>query len=203
MFSEATSCVTSLPPLTTQQTEPVAMADATLFPESVLVKCCSKCGALKPQSLFGKKTAKCNPCRSRETIEWQRLNKDKYNAKQRRYYAKSPPPVDYAEQWARMSPEAKAKKSARQKITYLKRQYDLTPQEWDRLYEAQGGVCALCRIPGRLGKHGKLHVDHDHVTGRIRGLLCTPCNVSLGILGDLPEKFERVMRFLRGEPIDV
>ena len=48
--------------------------------------------------------------------------------------------------------------------------------EYERLLEAQGGHCALCT--GKP-KTRRLHVDHDHLTGRVRGLLCYRCNRNL------------------------
>lgn len=54
--------------------------------------------------------------------------------------------------------------------------WGLTPQAYDELLAAQDGVCAICRRPP--GKNA-LSVDHDHASGRIRGLLCPPCNRSV------------------------
>jgi hypothetical protein len=181
------------------------MADGSLFSPDQDLKRCSARGELKPRTAFGRKTAKCKPCRSRQTIEWQQTNPEKYREKQRRYYASEKPRFRAygKDAWKRMAPEAKARKLARAKIRYLEQKYGLSKEEWDRLYAAQGGVCALCRIPGRLGRHGKLAVDHDHETGRVRGLLCGPCNVALGLLGDTAAKFERVMSYLRGEAIEI
>src|SRR5271165_2172593 len=62
-----------------------------------------------------------------------------------------------------------------------KREYGITPEEWKRLYDGQGGTCAICC--GR-GEPKGLCVDHDHVTGRVRGLLCNGCNTAIGTLGD-------------------
>ena len=45
-----------------------------------------------------------------------------------------------------------------------------------RLYEEQGGICPLCLEPIELGKRGQVALDHDHVTGEVRGLLHTSCN---------------------------
>lgn len=67
----------------------------------------------------------------------------------------------------------------------LKCKYNITLEEYDQMFEGQNGVCALCN---NINDHGRrLCVDHDHKTGKIRGLLCTRCNTRLGVLED--EKF--------------
>jgi hypothetical protein len=64
-------------------------------------------------------------------------------------------------------------------------QYGLTVGDYDVMLAAQGGGCAIC---GRAAHNGndtrKLHVDHDHETGRVRGILCANCNRILGLAGD-------------------
>ena len=61
---------------------------------------------------------------------------------------------------------------------HLKRRYGLTAHDVDAMVSAQGGVCALCleRKPE--------HVDHDHLTGTVRGVLCSCCNQGLGNFRD-------------------
>lgn len=62
----------------------------------------------------------------------------------------------------------------------LLRKYDLTLAQYDLICEQQGGVCAIC---GGVNKSGRrLAVDHDHDTGNVRALLCTTCNVRIGVL---------------------
>lgn len=56
-------------------------------------------------------------------------------------------------------------------------QYGITPEDFADLYAEQEGRCALCPRPAT-------DVDHSHVTGRVRGLLCHPHNTALGIFGD-------------------
>jgi hypothetical protein len=51
------------------------------------------------------------------------------------------------------------------------RRYDITQKEYDSLLESQNGCCAICH------REVTLTVDHDHITGKIRGLLCNRCNV--------------------------
>lgn len=78
-----------------------------------------------------------------------------------------------------------SKQAAQHKKTGIKRRlwvlYRLIPEEYDKILKYQGGVCACC---GKPPKAKRLAVDHDHKTGRIRGLLCWPCNHALGILRD-------------------
>ncbi|MGE0576133.1 MAG: endonuclease VII domain-containing protein [Reyranella sp.] len=62
---------------------------------------------------------------------------------------------------------------------------------------AQEGRCKICRRPAEEGQWKVLRVDHDHATGKIRGLLCHHCNVALGHFGDSPELLERAAEYLR------
>lgn len=75
------------------------------------------------------------------------------------------------------------------------RRYGLTPEDHQRLLEAQGGACAICTTAKGISK--ALAVDHDHATLDIRGLLCTRCNVRLGWF----EAFgEAVLAYLQETP---
>lgn len=73
----------------------------------------------------------------------------------------------------------------------LWRTYRLTPEGYDELLASQGGGCAICHAV-EPGGNGRFHVDHDHrcCDGKkscgecIRGLLCSRCNVGIGMLGD-------------------
>jgi hypothetical protein len=56
--------------------------------------------------------------------------------------------------------------------------YDLTIEEFEAMLAAQGGVCAICAGPPG-GRWNRLFVDHDHETGKVRGLLCHLCNAAL------------------------
>lgn len=83
------------------------------------------------------------------------------------------------------------------------KKYGLTQAEYDVLFSKQGGVCAIClseeqRTHHRTGRKFLLAVDHDHETGRVRGLLCTKCNKAIGTLGDTHEMISRVMVYLAG-----
>jgi hypothetical protein len=65
--------------------------------------------------------------------------------------------------------------------------YGITAADYDRLHESQKGLCAVCRQKETHKIRGVIRplcIDHDHFTGRVRGLLCNRCNTALGLLGD-------------------
>jgi hypothetical protein len=76
--------------------------------------------------------------------------------------------------------------------------YGLKDGQYEALYAAQGGVCAICRRAKGLTK--KLAVDHDHKTGYVRGLLCSPCNKLLGHLRDDPNLAAGIWAYLVKPP---
>src|SRR5439155_26329707 len=61
---------------------------------------------------------------------------------------------------------------------HLKRKFGLSLDQYDELLAHQGGKCAICSDPPEEGK--AYHIDHDHETGEVRGLLCVRCNNGLG-----------------------
>jgi len=69
----------------------------------------------------------------------------------------------------------------------LKRQYNLQPGDYEKIFEWQNGKCYICKKPPKEGK--RLHIDHNHKTGLIRGLLTWDCNTALGKFKD---DFDRV-----------
>jgi hypothetical protein len=71
--------------------------------------------------------------------------------------------------------------------------YRLTPADHTALLEAQGSRCACCGAELTL----KSPIDHDHETGRVRGILCHNCNLGIGRLGDSIEGLERALAYLR------
>lgn len=72
----------------------------------------------------------------------------------------------------------------------------ITTDERDRMLVAQGGVCACCGrdAPGSVKGW---HVDHDHITGVIRGVLCANCNIALGQVDDNIEHLQKLIDYIR------
>jgi hypothetical protein len=84
----------------------------------------------------------------------------------------------------------------------LKRFYGMTLEDYDRLLAAQRNVCAICkRSNTQAGGRGKnLHVDHCHKTGKVRGLVCHPCNAAMGNAGDDPARLRELADYLENPP---
>jgi hypothetical protein len=152
------------------------------------VKRCTVCGELKPLDEFYRaagmrdgRRSDCKDCnlaakRARVALDpqanrdrvkrWQLENRERYRAKQREYVESG-------------------RKAAWDRKSYLRRKYGITLEQYDEMLAAQGGACAICKKP--RPEERTLHVDHDHLTGEIRGLLCFRCN---NALGDLDEEYE-------------
>ena len=158
-------------------------------------KTCCECGATKPLSEFGPrvdspdgKRGQCIRCRSAAIAEWRADNPDKMAILQARARVKTNAryandPVFKAKRRAtsvaskaRRSPAAIARTKYNAKLNQLKKKYNLTIEQYTELANGQEGRCKIC---GRSDK--KLAVDHCHVTGIVRGLLCRTCNSAIGL----------------------
>jgi len=127
-------------------------------------KKCTKCGEIKPLSDF-------NKCwKAKDGHQWQcRVCAN--------LYRKSIKGKIVQKKYAQT---LKGKKTGLNKK--LKNKYGITLAEYDWMFEQQGGVCAIC---GRINLNGqRLGIDHNHNTGKVRGLLCISCNHKLSIVED-------------------
>jgi len=79
------------------------------------------------------------------------------------------------------------------------RQYGITVLDYYAMYEEQAGRCRLCGLErtGSRPDRRPLDVDHNHTTGKVRGLLCGPCNRGLGFFGDSIEGLQRAIDYLK------
>lgn len=76
--------------------------------------------------------------------------------------------------------------------------YGITLDEYKLRVQSQQGLCKICKSSNsKRATMPDLVVDHDHKTGKIRGLLCSPCNVAIGMLGDSEERLLNVLEYLR------
>lgn len=111
-----------------------------------------------------------------------------------------------ADRWRKMNPERA--KAARQRYrathpkadraAHIRRKYGMSLEDERRMYDEQDGLCSICR-----NHEDKLHIDHDHTTGRVRGLLCENCNKGIGFLNDDVETLHSAIDYLECHAIDV
>ncbi len=107
--------------------------------------------------------------------QWQQENPERLNAYRRA---------------RRLEPEVKL----RERAGHLKRKYGITVEQYDAMLEAQGGGCCICGRPPR--EDISLHVDHDHSTGEIRGILCFRCNNALADFQDDQQLLQEAADYL-------
>lgn len=124
--------------------------------------------------------------------EWRARNKDKRRAQCARYQAKHGDKIRSRQRasYRAMSPEKKRARS----LKLLCGSHGLTVAAYLEMVRRQKGRCAVCREPPAKGK--RLHIDHDHVTGKVRELLCLRCNVTLGHLERAPGLEVGLLRYL-------
>ena len=96
----------------------------------------------------------------------------------------------HSEKWKEIKKKADRK-------AHLKNRYGLTLEDFERLVFTQFGRCAICREKFS----SKICIDHDHRTGKVRGLLCDSCNRFIGAAKDDPEILNAAIKYLKGEVI--
>ena len=122
-------------------------------------------------------------CKSCYMVEWMRLHPD----------------ANSGNAWSRANPD---------RARYLRRRgqlkkHGITPEQYAELHAQQGGRCANNRcgvsfpVDSLDYRSSALHVDHDHATGLIRGLLCRDCNAALGHAKDDQERLAGLIEYLR------
>lgn len=90
------------------------------------------------------------------------------------------------------SREYQAKHPERRRNTRLKARFGMSHEDYTAMYERQNGRCLICKE-----EHELLRIDHDHVTKRIRGLLCHHCNSGLGLFRDRQDLLIAAVEYLK------
>jgi hypothetical protein len=111
---------------------------------------------------------------------WRQANKTKVAEIQKRYRSKPEVKAQMAEAMRRRRAADPARNLAIWRKSHYKTSYGITVADFDRMLAAQGGRCAVCGSDKPGGRWARFAVDHCHKTGKVRGLLCTHCNVLVG-----------------------
>jgi hypothetical protein len=143
-----------------------------------------------------------NPEYAKKILERKRenhkRNPEKGLAKSRKWRIKHP---EYGAQWYQKNRKRELERAKERRIKnpqkirerVLARKYGLDPQSYQAMLEVQGSRCSICDI---FFGEAVVCVDHDHTTGKIRGLLCQKCNVLLGLVHDKIEILTRAIQYL-------
>lgn len=149
---------------------------------------CVDCGTQLPWAGNGRPRLRCTPC----LAEWTR---NQANTRYKQWRAADP---DRARDLDRRGYDRRAEKIRQVKLDeHLRRKYGLERADYDRMVEAQGNRCLICqREPNGGSHHARLHVDHCHGSGRVRGLLCGNCNTMIGLAGEDPKVLLAAVEYL-------
>ena len=157
------------------------------------MKRCAKCEETKPAESFAKDKQKsdgmdsyCRPCRAEIQTAWRNRDRENYRAKARVRYANNRDDI------SKKAKIAYAKNPEKWRDYNLRAHYGISAAEYDAMFEAQQGRCAIC---GKTSKRN-LHTDHNHTTKKIRALLCSPCNTGLGQFKENPDRLRRAIEYL-------
>jgi Recombination endonuclease VII len=126
-------------------------------------------------------SSQCKTCADKRRVKRSKENRQRENESRRDYYKRTYTPQN-------------GKKKELQK-------FGLTLDSFSAMKEAQNDACAVCKRPEQInhtkGKKRELAVDHCHLTGRVRGLLCNACNTGIGKLKDSPQLLEAAIMYLK------
>lgn len=185
------------------------------------LKQCSRCNEEKEHRFFGRnKNCKggivpyCKMCRNAEAREWKRNNPDSVRASKQKYNGTARAHELWRESRLRRLDKIEAyqreyrannhaKILATDRRKKLMDKFGITLEEYDAMLKAQDGVCACCKQPEtakyqKTGRLKSLAVDHCHVGGHNRALLCQRCNIIVGQSLESPGYLRIVAQWLDG-----
>ena len=183
------------------------------------MKRCSKCWTSKPLSEFWRNTRSwdgrdgwCKTCKNTATKKWreshakkQARSKKKWRRENRvlvlaektRYRQRHP---EQARQQVRNAHKRHGKKyRSRRYFALIEERHGLTKKQIQAQSKKQKHRCIICHKKQKCGKRRRLYVDHDHKTGKFRGLACFSCNSMLGFAKDNIKTLQSAIRYLRSQ----
>lgn len=172
------------------------------------MKKCSKCGRILPLESFKSRNGRpyyiCKECEKEYMTQYRKKNRAAINKQHREYMREysvshqeemSAYARNYARERLGISPENFRgpndgryinNKKGKAYLYNIKYSYGLTKEEYEKLPK----FCEVC------GSTERLCIDHDHSTGRVRGILCARCNIALGMLRDNPVYIDKLKEYL-------
>lgn len=182
------------------------------------MKKCTKCCVIKKLSDFGTRKGRakswCKKCECMNAAERRKENLEEVRKRGRELYAADIEESRrkgrqkyhrnvkaghrYLRKWRKMHPKKVENQRARATAKRRLRAYGITQEEFSYLLTEQNGRCIICSvILNNKVRNAAPCVDHDHATGKIRGVLCRQCNVGLGNFKDSAQVAEAAADYLR------
>lgn len=174
-----------------------------------MTKVCVKCGVDKPIADYPRDgtlvRSSCKKCRSVDQMARRRAQRKSDAPKCCPRCGETQPTKDFRGAYCKTCTSA-YQNSLRQKNPtrrayarnyYLVKTYGITADEYDVILARQGGGCAICGATRGAVDRESLCVDHNHVTGVVRGLLCLRCNFSVRDLGDDLDLARKTMEYIQ------
>ncbi len=161
------------------------------------MKICTKCLKTKELNMFstnkqgkGGLQPRCRECQKKYRREWYKANRELAKKINTAWSDKNP---NHGKEWYKAN-----KNKARN--YQLKRDFGISIEEYGKMLELQGYRCKICLVDA--SKFNKVFaVDHSHKTGKIRGLLCGPCNSAIGLMKEKIEVFKSAISYLENQEI--
>lgn len=168
-------------------------------------KACKKCGETKPRDMFHNsvntkdgKNSWCKACIKIKNTKWKEDNRDKYLDRKRKHYRHHAAKILEKQAGLRKTDRYKARMGPYRQLWQLAKRYGITIQEYEELVKRTGFRCEICGVElvttGRAAN--RACVDHNHGTGKVRGILCRLCNQGLGSFKDSPEMLKLAAAYL-------
>lgn len=130
---------------------------------------------------------------------WKKANREKVNASKRQWMEANAESQRVYNQAYQAEYQSKAENQFATWVHNLRRNYRMTPAQFNAMWEKQKGKCAICEIS--MAPRGRSSdaacVDHNHKTKEVRGLLCRTCNHGLGHFKDSPEVIQAAIKYLQ------
>lgn len=143
---------------------------------------------------------------NRECVKrWKKTDRGRKKcAEQQARWRKTPHGIAYTKAYServkgivkekKRTPEGKAKTFK----YYLDREYGISVDTYNVMMSSQGNKCAICGCGDWAARGKRAHLDHDHGTGKVRGILCHSCNIAIGLLSDSANTAYSAAVYLRG-----